>query len=431
MRFSRTTRRVGALVAGALTVVLALSACSADSDVTIDLPAQAEGAFPEATQTQLQDAVTHAMAAAGASGAIVGVWAPWSGSWVAGQGTQDVGAGAPVTADMQFRAGRITRSMTCDVLYEFVEQGRVSLDDSVADYVSGVADLTDVTLGQLCDSTSGIGSFSPQLSPLWTSNPTREWNPRELASYGLGVARTGDPGLTFSDSDAGYVLLGLALERIGGMSAAELFEQYISEPLNLEATVLPGDAAAAPGEGPVLKGSVTRIGEDGAMNCLEPVDVTEISASIGYTDSGVVSTVNDLGRYAQALATGALVGEETERFADPKPATAGAPSWFNTDGGALLVGSLVGQASVVPGYASATFADPDSGLTVVVVLNNSASGSGLATALAWELAALASKAPAAAGETTPQAGLPWTAEQYHAQIAASAICPLPEPAPAP
>ncbi|WP_404430033.1 beta-lactamase family protein [Microbacterium lacus] len=431
MRVPRTTRRVGALIAGALTVVLALSACSADTEVTLDLPAQAEGAFPEATQTQLQDAVTHAMTAAGASGAIVGVWAPWSGSWVAGQGTQDVGAGAPVTADMQFRAGRITRSMTCDILYEFVEQGRVSLDDSVSDYVSGVADLTDVTLGQLCDSTSGIGSFSPQLAPLWTANPTRVWNPRELASYGLGVDRTAEPGLTFSDSDAGYVLLGLALERIGGMSAAELFQQYISEPLGLEATVLPGDAAAAPGEGPVLEGRVTKLGENGAMNCLEPVDVTEISASIGYTNSGVVSTVTDLGRYAQALATEALRAEETDRFKEAKPAYPGAPSWFNAAGGALLAGSLVGNSGVVPGYASATFADSGTGLTVVVVLNNSTPGPDIANALAWELAALASKAPAAAGETVPTAGLPWTAEQYHAYIASIAICPLPEPAPVP
>ena len=37
---------------------------------------------------QLQDAVDFAMAATGSSGAIVGVWAPWSGSWVAGVGTQ-------------------------------------------------------------------------------------------------------------------------------------------------------------------------------------------------------------------------------------------------------------------------------------------------------------------------------------------------------
>ena len=41
----------------------------------------------------------------------------------------------------------------------------------------------------------------------------------------------------------------------------------------------------------------------------------------------------------------------------------------------------------------------------------------MAASLAWELAAIASKAPAAAGETAPEAGLPWTAQQYHDAIA--------------
>ena len=66
-----------------------------------------------------------------------------------------------------------------------------------------------------------------------------------------------------------------------------------------------------------------------------------------------------------------------------------------------------------------------SGLTVAVVLNDSAANSGVGAQLAWELAAIASKAPAASGQTAPEAGLPWTAEQYHEKIAANAICATP------
>ena len=59
------------------------------------------------------------------------------------------------------------------------------------------------------------------------------------------------------------------------------------------------------------------------------------------------------------------------------------------------------------------------------MLNNSAGDDGIAAYLAWELAAIASKAPAADGATAPDAGLPWTAQQYHDTIAASAICSAP------
>ena len=410
-------RRAVAAASVALAVTLALLGCAPDSSVEIELPPQADVPLPEATVTQLQDAVTHAMAASGASGAIVGVWAPWSGSWVSGVGTQNPVDGAEVTADMQFRASRVTRAMTCDVLYAAAEQGKVELDDPISDWVASVPVLTDVTLEQLCDSTSGIGSYASHLQPLWLANPDRKWVPRELASFGLGEPRTTQPGAAYRDSDAGYVLLGLALERALGAPAAQLIDEYVVRPLELDASRLGGFTTEN-----VLQGLYAPPVEGGKRNCAEPLDVTDVSASAGYTDSGVVSDIDDLGRYAQALATGALLPQVDDRFADPLPAGSSAPSWYTVGGGAVQAGSLIGQFGASPGYSTAAFSDPESGLTVAVVLNNSAGGGGHGLYLAWELAAIASKAPAAAGETAPEAGLPWTAEQYHDAIAKAAIC---------
>jgi D-alanyl-D-alanine carboxypeptidase len=98
----------------------------------------------------------------------------------------------------------------------------------------------------------------------------------------------------------------------------------------------------------------------------------------------------------------------------------------NKAGGAVLAGSLIGQFGSVPGYLTGVFSDPKSGLTVAVALNNSAASEAIGAYLAWQLAAIASKAPAASGETAPEAGLPWTAQQYHDAIAKAAVCPLPK-----
>ncbi|SDG53464.1 serine hydrolase domain-containing protein [Microbacterium pygmaeum] len=430
MRVGTTRRRgVAALssaLAGALALTLALSGCSADAHVDIDAPAQVDGAFPDDITQQLQDAVAQAMTATGSSGAIVGVWAPWSGSLVSGFGTESFGSEDAVTTDMEFRAGRITRPMICDVLFQLAAEKVVALDDPVTDYVSGAPDLADVTLQQLCDGTSGIGAYSDQLSALFFANPARVWNPMELASYGLGEPRTTAPGASYRDSDAGYVLLGLALERATNTSAADLLRQYVFDPLDLNATSLPtGAPAKASATGPVLNGHHSTADAAGVMNCTEPLDITTLSASSGFTDSGVVSTIDDLGRYAQALATGALAPSGSKRFDAPIAIDPAAPSWYATKGGAVIAGTLVGQFGSVPGYATAAFSDPTTGLTVAVVLNNSGSGGGPATNLAWELAALASKAPAADGAAAPEAGLPWTAQQYHDEIAARAICAAP------
>lgn len=420
MRTRSRSHRAIAVIAGAVVSALVLAGCSfGGPSAEPDLPAQTEVAFPDEVVQGLQAAVSSAMGTSGSSGAIVGVWAPWSGSWIAGLGTQRTDGGGDVKADQRFRAGKVTRAMTCDALYGAADDGKVKLDDSVSEYVSGVPDLASVTLQELCDGTSGIGSYTDQLYGTWLSNPTRKWDPRYLASFGLGEPRSTQPGDAYKDSDAGYVLLGLALERATDMSAADLLRTYVTDPLGLAATSL----SDLPSSG-ALHGGQSMPNAEGALDCAAPLDLTGVSSSGGFTDAGAVTDIRDLGRYVQALASGSLVDDE-DRFAHPLPASADGPSWYTADGGALIAGSLIGQYGKMPGYLTAAFADPKTGLTVAVVLNNSAGDGRVAEYLAWQLAAIASKAPAAKGETAPEAGLPWTAEQFGEAIASLAVCTPP------
>src|SRR5690606_1275201 len=302
---------------------------------------------------------------------------------------------------------------------------RSKLDAPVPKYVSGLADLSDITLLDLCNGTSGVGSSEAAVTPYWLNTPGREWAPLQLASFGLGVQR-GAAHTTYRDSDAGYLMLGLALERISGESASELISKYVTTPLELSSTSLPSPAAAVPEPAPALKGAYLPAIE-GGYDCAAPVDVTKSSSSIGFTDSGAVSTITDLGRYAQAEARQALRKKNAApaRFGSPLPSSPKAPAWYQATGGAYLVGSMIGQHGWVPGYATAAYSDPATGFTVAVTLNNSSSGGGTAAYLAWELAAIASKAPAAEGQTAPDFGLPFTAEQYAQTITDGAICSAP------
>lgn len=434
MRSGTKRRRILALTAAAGAMLLTLSACAGGETIALEAPTHAETAFVPETQAALEGAVDHAMAMAGAPGAIVGVWAPWSGSWVAGVGTTAVGGDIPVTTSMSFRVADATRPMICDVLYGLAADGRVSLDDAVTKYAGGVPRLKHVTLEQLCNGSSGIGSYANSLVSTWLSNPGRVWGTRELVSFGLGPAQESMPGVAYRDADAGYVLLGIALENATRTSAADLLSEYVFSPLGLEQTELPAAAAAAPG--------VTSLpGYESVLECADVREFTVLSSSMGFTDSGVVSTVGDLGAYMRALADGALLERKAggnaesaagqlarQRFAKPLPVAEGVPAWYTATGGVFQAGSLIGQYGEMPGYLTAAFADPTTGLVVVAVLNNSTARPELVRDLAWQLAAIASKAPAAPEHVAPEFGLPWTAEQYGEEITQLAVC-QPEPAP--
>lgn len=410
--------RHGAALACVAALFFGMTACAPEEAVTLDVPAQVDAALPGDTQAQLQAAVERAVAASGSSGAVAGVWVPWSGTWLAGIGSVRP-EGASVTSADSFKIGNITRAMTCDVLYGLRADGVVALDDSVTDYVTGLPELAPITLGELCDSTSGLGLYSRALNARFQATPERVWNPRELIGHGVERASDAVPGTTFADSDAGYVLLGLALERASGRSAAALLDEYVFGPVGMTASTLPATSAVQ------LKGLWSPNAEDGSVACGEPIDLTALSPSAGFTAAGVVSDLSDLGRYAQALAVGARDFDDGSRFDDPLAVTADAPSWFTATGGTFQAGSLIGQYGSIPGYLTAAFADRNTGMTVVVVLNNSRASSELVRSLAWQLASIASKAPAAAGTTAPEAGLPWTAEDMAAQVDAAAVCPLP------
>ena len=97
------------------------------------------------------------------------------------------------------------------------------------------------------------------------------------------------------------------------------------------------------------------------MNCAEPLDITELSASVGFTDAGVVSTIPDLGRYAQALAAGALLPDGVDRFDDPLAVYSGAPPGTPTAGGAIRPARSSASTASVPGYSTAAFSDPRPG----------------------------------------------------------------------
>lgn len=423
MQHLLSSRRLRAVAAGAVALALVLTGCSSEETFSYTPPAQVDQPLPDDTAAQLQAAVENAMAKTGSTGAIVGVWVPWSGSWVTGLGTQSVEDQTPVSPDMTFRVADVTRMMTCEVLYALADDGVVELDAPVPDYVSGVAQMEEITLLDLCNGTSGAGSSESTVRGMWANTPERVWSPLELASFGLGQAPV-TPHTTYRDSDSGYLLLGLALERASGMSAAELIAKYVSNPLDLAATSLPRPAAAPPGDNPLSGNRLPSI--EGGRDCTAPIDFTTVSSSTGYTDSGVVSTIDDLGRYVQAAASqGLRDGAEPDRFGEPLPAYKDAPSWYQATGGAYMVGPLIGQHGWTPGYATAAYSDPTTGFTVAVVLNNSTPGSSPVAYLAWELAAIASKAPAADGETAPEFGLPFTAEQYAESIDGLTICATP------
>jgi D-alanyl-D-alanine carboxypeptidase len=403
---------------------LVLAGCTSPADADPDGREEIGTPFSGEITGRLDAALAEAMTLSGSSGAIAGVWAPWAGQWVVSPGAATIGGTAPLSTDMHFRIGDNTRSMTCTVLLRLVDEGVVKLSDPVSDYLERLSDIDGITLGQLCQNTSGLSDYAAGLAPYFVNNPTREWPPLEVLSAGLALNRLGEPGTTFGQSRTGLVLLGIALEAATNKDWPTLYRQYIFEPLGLSDTSFPGSGQfdlPAPhphGYAPILTPA-------GQTVCETVKDETRQSPSSSWVAGGGVSTVPDLKVWVEALAEGSLLSEESVKDQWATVPMGGAPGWQAFGLGAQQVGPFRGDSGATPGYLSAMLSDPASGLTIVVMLNNSHAGAAFVQTLAQRLASIASTAPPVSGETAPALALPWTEAEMAAAIAATPVCPPP------
>ena len=408
-----------ALAATAGLVALVLAGCTSSAG-SANAPSQQPGGFSKDVEKRLETAVTDAMTLADASAGFAGVWAPWAGSWTTAEGTTTRSGSTPVTTDMTFRIGQNTTPMTCTVLLQLVDEGRIDLDDALTKWLPGMVGVDGVTMRELCQNTSGINDYTAALSAKFLMNPTRQWPPLELASDGIAMQRYGTPGEKYGPSATNAILVGMALQNATSKSWQQLYKEYVFDKLGMTRSVLPENGTLTPpGEHPA--GYSVGLDAAGAVVCEPMRDVTKMSPSLGWTSGGVVSNLGDLKSFGQALANGSLLSEKSRSA--PVDAGVNRESWQRYGLGGQLHGPLRGSSGAVPGYVSAVFSDPKSGLTIVVALNNSTPGAAFAQSLAQRLASIASKLPPKEKGLKAVASLPWSEQQTVDAMTKSAPCP--------
>jgi D-alanyl-D-alanine carboxypeptidase len=419
-------------IATVLAVSGALAGCTS-STPSQTTSAQASNTLPASESAQIKTTVTAAMKLASASGAIVGVWAPWAGDYTAGLGTTTAKGKTPVTVDMAWRIGSVTKPMTCTVLLSLAQKGTVSLDDPVTKYLPRLVGIDDLKLGQLCQNTSGLGDYEGALAPQFVDNPLRSYVPLELVSDGMGEPRAGAPGEKWSYSNAGYILLGMALKAATGKDWQTLYADEVFGPLGMSATTLPSGTSIP---GSHLHGYATSLDAvTGDPKCGTVIDDTAQAPSASWTAKGVVSTLADLKTFGQSFAKSSLLDGATKKAAwDAVPLGTAVAAWQKYGMGGVELGPMRGHDGEVPGYITSVLSDPTSGLTVIVMLNNSTSGAAYAQSLAMQLAAIAAGFKPASGQKAPSISLPWTADAAAATLDQLAVCrpagssPAPKPA---
>ena len=236
-----------------------------------------------------------------APGAVLLVDSP-AGRFLQAYGVASLEDGTPMQTGDRFEIGSNTKSFTAVLVLQLQEQDVWSLDDLLSQWLPDVAARLpyggQITLRHLASNTSGVWDYADPLIGAAIENGALEqgYTPQELIDY---VVKNGEasfaPGEAGEYSSTNFVLLGMALEAATGDSIGDLYQNRIFSPLGMKDSFL---LEGVPAAGEIVDGYYTNMGE--TMN------TTAWNASQGWAAGGIVSTAEDMARFAEALDAGTL-----------------------------------------------------------------------------------------------------------------------------
>lgn len=156
-------------------------------------------------------------------------------------GKQAKGWGKP-RVDAPYQIASVSKQFTAAALLLLEDDGKLSLDDTVGKYLPDISGGDRITLRQLLSHTSGLQDFWPQdYSFAAMARPT---TPQNIIDRWAKKPLDFEPGTQWQYSNTGYVVAGVIIEKVAGMSLLDLLQARIFGPLGMK--VMDQDKAIGP-----------------------------------------------------------------------------------------------------------------------------------------------------------------------------------------
>src|SRR6478736_7859581 len=138
------------------------------------------------------------------------------GGWTGAAGVD--GAGAPLVPEAMTDIGSVTKTFTAAEVLVLAGQHRIELDAPASTYLDHPLLARGPTVRQLLSHTSGIPDpFTPDLLDAIDADPARSWTAEQTLKYVTDPLNPpGPPVMSYSNSN--YLLLGLLIEKVTGLS---------------------------------------------------------------------------------------------------------------------------------------------------------------------------------------------------------------------
>lgn len=206
-----------------------------------------------------------------------------------GYGLSNLELSTPATEKTAYAIFSITKTFTAVAVMMLVEEGKVSLDRPITDYVSGLpGSWKQATVRHLLTHTSGL----PELcdSPAKPCDRSDDYTQSQLIAFVAEAPFVFQPGDRWEYSNTGFYVLGMLIEQVSGTPYGKFLEDRIFKPLKMDQSRLDDYSVVIPNR---ASGYTWKNGHF--------INALRVSPTLTFSLAGIVSTVPDLAKYDAAL----------------------------------------------------------------------------------------------------------------------------------
>jgi CubicO group peptidase (beta-lactamase class C family) len=322
----------------------------------------------DAARIQSIDAfVTAELARQKVPGAEVGIYSRGRVLLAKGYGLANVELNVPVKPETLFQSGSVGKQFVSAAIMMLVEEGKISLDDSVTKYFpEAPASWKPILIKNLLSHTSGLSEYESgdRTGPKGAFYLRLDFTEDELATKIEALPIEWAPGSKWAYRNTNYVLLGIIIHKITGKRYDEFLAERIFSPLGMMSTRLISERDIIPNRAAGYEL------DDGELKNQEWVSPTFNSTA----DCTLYFNVVDLAKWDEALyGTRLLKQASLDRMWTVYPLSDGKPNSAGY-GFAWMMGDQNGHKRIEHGGAWQGFTCrisryPEDSLTVVVLTN--------------------------------------------------------------
>lgn len=257
----------------------------------------------------------------------------------------------PATANTQYRIGSITKIFTSVMIFQLIEEKKLTLDTKLFNYFPEMPNADRITIANLLNHSSGLSDHV---------NENREWvtDPHTKAELLDKIAKVKphfEPGAKQQYSNGGYLLLGYIIEKITGQTYEVALKKRITHKIGTKSIIA------------------------GTINNSQKLEARPYSFTGSWTPNkdlyfpnirgvgDILSTPQDLIVFLHALMSGKLVNMDS--YNKMKNFNGSEMNGMGLMQGHFYARQLIGHNGGTLGSYSSVYANPADGMSFAITTN--------------------------------------------------------------